>query len=133
MNLKMDPFLRNCIYAMRKYVGITVLPRRHPRSPNCVEVILSNEAITYLSGRLISLPEAEKHGYWLMIRPLTRGRKRFYHGHPVFQLFLTPVHPKKKHAIRPLVEAAALFEPIASGPVKQTQPAVLRTQTEEHR
>ena len=61
------------------------------------------------------LPDAEKSGYWLMVRPRI-GKKGLYHGYQVYQLFLTPVHPKKRNEAKHILPAVdASFLPVEAG------------------
>ena len=117
--MKMSPVLRRYISELQKNIPFTVIPRRNKRSLNCVEIVLEDGLIEDISGKLNSKPEAERCGFWFMIRPLTRGRKQAYHHKQVYQLYLSPVHHVKKHRIKLLAITAAGFTPIQEDTARQ--------------
>ena len=74
--------------------------RRKRRSNTCIEIIFYAEQFKVISGRLNTLREAEECGYWIISRPKSNT---FYDNHLVHLLFLTPVHPKKRRGIVPVI------------------------------
>jgi len=82
----------------------------------CIEIIFYTDGMVIPSGRLNTLPEAEKWGFWVMCRPQTSPKHRIYKGYPVFLLYLTPVHPKKRResltTITPLRSSSIAHESI---------------------
>lgn len=75
--------------------------RRHRRKSNmCIEVIFCNDYLPVPSGRINTLREAEACGFWVMLRPQRKKGHTHYNGRQVFQLFLTPVHPKKRREMK---------------------------------
>lgn len=90
------------------------LVRRHRAAANgmYVEFISRSPLIQYIRGRQNTLKKAEACGYWVMIRKQPSAKKRFYKNHQVYQLFLTPVHPKKKFVDKVLAATAMDFAPI---------------------
>ena len=70
--------------------------RSQRKSTMCIEVIFYTDNFMIVIGRLNTLKDAEKCGFWIMCRPQTKKGHTICKGHPVFQLFLTPVHPKKQ-------------------------------------
>ena len=73
----------------------------------CIELVFYCEQILVMTGRLNTLPEAEKCGFWVICRPQTAHGHTFYKDRRVYQLFLSPVHPKKRRemckTVTPLV------------------------------
>ena len=107
MNCKIHPILYKFYLDLRKSLGAEMVHRRKRRSRTSIEIIFNNDFFASVTGRLNTLPEAEKWGFWVVCRlkPNT-----FYHGRQVFVLFLTPVHPKKRRemqtTITPLCQVA---------------------------
>ena len=97
MNLKLNPVLYKNLCSLRRTFGFRIVPTRGKRRPNAnsVDVIITSPLIESLSGRLNSLKEAEACGYWIICRA-RRGKRRTYKQHQIFQIFLSPVHPKKR-------------------------------------
>lgn len=81
---------------LRHEMGAEMVHRRRRKSAMCIEVIFYVDYIMTVTGRLNTLKEAERCGFWIMCRPQTKKGHTIYKGHQVFQLFLTPVHPKKQ-------------------------------------
>ena len=65
-----------------------------------------------MTGHLNTLPEAENWGFFVICRPQTNPKRMFYNNRRVFQLFLSPVHPKKRREnppeIKPLILTSSL-------------------------
>lgn len=93
MNCNIHPILYNFYLRIHDTVGAEMVHRRKRRSKTCTEIIFHCDKFLVKTGRLNTLPEAEKCGFWVVCRlkPNT-----FYHDHQVYELFLTPVHPKKR-------------------------------------
>ncbi len=122
-NSHIDPALYNIFLRLKDTLGAKIVHRRRRSSSTCIEIIFCNALTKYLVGRINTLPEAEKCGFWIMCRPQTKRGHDFYHGWMVFQLFLTPVHPKKRREQQPqtisndiqqsqTIAADVSFEPI---------------------
>ena len=95
-NCKINPVLYNVFLQLRNTLDARMVHRRRRTSSNCIEIIFLCDLAQFLNGRINTLKEAEKCGYWVICRAQNkRGHKEWRH-YPVFQLFLTPVHPKKR-------------------------------------
>ncbi|MBQ6723309.1 MAG: hypothetical protein IJQ84_02210 [Paludibacteraceae bacterium] len=92
---KIDPILYDFYLALNNRIGATIVHRRKRPSSTCIEIIILNESIDTYTGRLNTLKEAESCGFWVISR-VQKGKHAVWHGHRVFQLFLSPVHPKKQ-------------------------------------
>ncbi len=117
-NNKINPILYHFYLRLRAKLGARIVHRRNRRSNNAIEIILTAPLFKLISGRLNTLPEANQWNYWIMMRP-QRGKHALYRNYPVFQLFLTPVHPRKKHEARIAAENVS-FEPIRPQKRKKT-------------
>ena len=115
MNCKINPVLYRFYLRLCDTLEAEIVHRRSRKSSTCIEVIFYSDYAEYIRGHINTRPEAEACGYWIMCRPQTAKGKEYYHGKQVFQLFLTPVHPKKKRAAGQLASETA-FEPIAFQP-----------------
>ena len=108
MNCKIDPILYNIYLRLHDTHAAEMVHRRQRRSKTSIEIIYYCDERFIIIGRINTLPEAEKWGFWVVCRlkPHT-----FYHGHQVYSLFLTPVHPKKRRemiqTITPLHQTAS--------------------------
>ena len=113
MNCKIHPVLYHFFLRLQDTLGAEIVHRRKRSSNMAIEIIYFNEALIAPTGRLNTLPEAEKWGYWVICRPQTKKQHMFYKGHRVYQLYLSPVHPKKRRetqtVIRPLAEYAEVM------------------------
>ena len=119
MNVKTNPILYRWIKALKEELGIQLVPRREKRQRDYVEFIFSNLLTAQLSGRLNTLSNAEACGYWVIVRRRTTGKRNFYHDHPVYQLYLSPVHHVKYHRLKLLAFDAAGFTPVSQNPARQ--------------
>ena len=100
MNCKIHPILYKFYLELRKLLEAEMVHRRKRRSKTCIEIIYHCDKFMVMTGRLNTLPEAEKCGFWIICRPKPNT---FYHNHQVYDLFLTPVHPKKRREIIPTI------------------------------
>lgn len=112
LNCRIHPVLYHYYLIIHNTLGAEIVHRRSRRSDMAIEIIFYNEGILPVPvGRINSLPEAEKCGFWVICRPQTSSKRAFYHGLQVFQLFLTPVHPKKRreagYTVTPLRSSAS--------------------------
>ena len=113
-----DPVLYRFYLRLKDGCGLTMVHRRRRKSATCIEVVINISAFASISGRLNTLREAEACGYWVVIRRQAKGKHATWRGKAVFQLFLTPVHPKKRHAARVLAQnlvqqaETVTFEPV---------------------
>lgn len=96
MNCKIHPLLYHYYVQLHETLSVEMVHRRKRENTMCIEIIFGCEEFMVVTGRLNSLPEAEKCGYWVICRPQTKRGHTLYKGHRVFQLFLSPVHPKKR-------------------------------------
>ena len=106
-NCKIHPVLYQFYLRLKTALKAEIVHRRKRTSTTCIEVIFHADKLSNtISGRLNTLPQAEACGFWIMCRPQTNQKHRFYKGHQVYLLYLTPVHPKKRretqHIITPL-------------------------------
>ena len=127
-NCKIDPVLYDFFLYLRRTVEVAIVHRRKRKSSTCIEIVFLSTAIKRYTCRLNTLKEAEQCGFWVISRA-QRGKHAFYHGHQVFQLYLSPVHPKKRReqaaslgalhdnaALAPSVSLSDVtFEPILFG------------------
>jgi len=95
-NCKIHPVLYNFYLRLHDILGAEIVHRRKRKSSTCIEIIFYVDDILIPTGRLNTLPEAEKCGFWVMCRPQTGIKHMIYKGQRVYLLFLTPVHPKKR-------------------------------------
>ena len=114
MNCKIHPILYRFYLRLKDTLGAEIVHRRKRTSSTSIEVIFYSDEMLVATGRLNTLPEAEKWGFWIICRPQTKKRYMFYKGHRVYQLYLSPVHPKKQRetvsVITPLhAEAVAMI------------------------
>jgi len=116
-NNHIHPALYAFFLQLKAELGAEIVHRRRRKSATCIEIIFHNNLITRLTGRLNTLPEAEKCGYWVVSRLQTKRGHGVWHDHTVYQLYLTPVHPKKRHETRLAQEQLAqdiTFVPISA-------------------
>ena len=114
MNCKIHPILYNYYLCLKDTLGAEIVHRRKRTATMSIEVIFYCDEMLVPTGRLNTLPEAEKWGYWIICRQQTKKKHTVYKDHPVYQLYLSPVHPKKKYAIRPYLASrrTQLSEPM---------------------
>ena len=115
MNCKIHPVLYHFYLRLKDVLGAEIVHRRRRTSNKAIEVIFHCEESFIMTGRLNSLPEAEKCGFWVMCRPQTKPDRMFYKGHRVYQLFLSPVHPKKRREMTKIITPLHQPESIAIG------------------
>jgi len=96
MNCKIHPILYNFYLHLQNTLGAEIVHRRKRTSDMSIEVIYYNDSFGVPTGRLNTLPEAEKWGFWIICRPQTNKQHMYYKEHRVYQLYLSPVHPKKR-------------------------------------
>ncbi|MBR4706123.1 MAG: hypothetical protein IKP02_11150 [Paludibacteraceae bacterium] len=118
-NNHIAPELYSFYISLKREMGALIVHRRRRTSSTCIEIIFLPPLIKEINGRLNTLPDAEACGYWIMCRRQTKRGHECYHGYAVFQLFLTPVHPKKRNEAKHLAAQTSLdvsFEPIPQRP-----------------
>ena len=118
-NNHIAPELYSFYISLKREMGALIVHRRRRTSSTCIEIIFMPPLIKEINGRLNTLPDAEACGYWIMCRRQTKRGHECYHGYAVFQLFLTPVHPKKRNEAKHLAAQTSLdvsFEPIPQRP-----------------
>ena len=96
MNCKIHPVLYHFYLRLKDTLAAEIVHRRKRTSPMSIELIFYTDTMLITTGRLNTLPEAEKWGFWVICRPQTKAGHTFYKEHRVYQLYLSPVHPKKK-------------------------------------
>lgn len=111
--MKRNEILDEWVKVFRENFDVELV-RRHRNAANgmYVEFISHSPLVKWVSGRQNMLKEAEACGYWVMVRKQTSPKRRYYKGHQVFQMFLTPVHPKKKFVDKVLAAVALEFTPV---------------------
>ena len=105
MNCNIHPVLYNFYLRLKDVLGAEMVHRRKRTSAKSIEVIYYCDEMLVTTGRLNTLPEAEKWGYWIICRPQTKKRYMFHKNHRVYQLYLSPVHPKKRREIMPVIHS----------------------------
>ena len=111
--MKRNEILDEWVKVFRENFDIELV-RRHRGSANgmYVEFISRSPLIQWVSGRQNMLKDAEACGYWVMVRLQKSPKRQYYKGRQVFQMFLTPVHPKKKFEDKILATVALAFSPL---------------------
>lgn len=115
---------------LKKELGARIVHRRRRASNTCIEIVFSTTLIKQLTGRLNTLTEAEACGYWIMCRRQTKRGHSIYRNQAVYQLFLTPVHPKKRNEAKHLAAQTSQdvsFEPIVAMKNPKIQRLHIRT------
>lgn len=124
--MKRNEILDCWVKVFREHFDIELV-RRHRGSANgkYVEFIFHSPLIEKVTGRQNTLKEAEACGYWAMVRKQTSPKRQYYKGHQVFQMFLTPVHPKKKYVDKVLAAVALEFTPVVQRKRKMARNDIL--------
>lgn len=114
-NCNINPILYDFYLRLKQTLGAHLVHRRKRPSDNCIEIVFYNDLYTLLHGRLNTLKEAEAWGFWVICRPQTKRRHTSYDNRKVYQLYLTPVHPKKRNEAKHLAAQVEIpFEPITT-------------------
>ena len=112
-NCNINPILYDFYLRLKQTLDAHIVHRRKRPSDNCIEIVFYNNLYTLLHGRLNSLKEAEAWGYWVICRPQSKRNHTFYDNHKVYQLYLSPVHPKKRNEAKHLAASVEIpFEPV---------------------
>ena len=110
LNCKIHPVLYKFYLRLHDTMGAEIVHRRKRASNMCIEIIFCSERLAcFISGKINTLPEAEECGFRIICRPQMKKGHTVYKGHRVYQLFLTPVHPKKRRAVQPQIASLASF------------------------
>ena len=128
-NNHIAPELYSFYLSLKREMGALIVHRRRRTSSTCIEIIFLPPLIKEINGRLNTLPDAEACGYWIMCRRQTKRGHECYHGYAVFQLFLTPVHPKKRNEAKHLAAPTSLdvtFESIPQRPLRTNRTRTMR-------
>ena len=115
MNNNINPILYQTFLCLKKSYGAEIVHRRRRKSSTCIEIVFHNTLLKSLTQHLNTLKEAESCGYWVICRRQSKRGHQIWHGMTVFQLYLTPVHPKKRNEAKHLAAPTAVditFEPI---------------------
>ena len=114
-NCNINPILYDFYLRLKQTVGAHLIHRRKRPSDNCIEIVFYNNLYTLFHGRLNTLKEAEAWGYWVICRPQTKRKHTSYDNRKVYQLYLTPVHPKKRNEAKHLAAQVEIpFAPIVT-------------------
>jgi len=118
-NSHIDPRLYEVFLRLKDKVGAQIVHRRRRRSNTCIEIIFNTTLFYSYVGRMNSLKEAEKCGFWIICRAQTKRGHTTWHNHQVFQLFLSPVHPKKSRELKLAAQVIArtLLQSVPQHPV----------------
>lgn len=109
-NCKIHPVLYNFYLRLHKIAGARMIHRRKRTQSMCIEITFPGALFSIPpTGRLNTLKEAEECGFWIICRPQTKQKHMSYRGLRVYQLFLSPVHPKKRRVTN--VDITSLCEP----------------------
>jgi hypothetical protein len=131
-NCKINPVLYNVFLQLKDTLDARMVHRRCRTSSNCIEIIFLCDLAQFLNGRINTLKEAEKCGFWVICRAQNkRGHKEWRH-YPVFQLFLTPVHPKKRQENQLLAAQNANTLPHSSHTQEVTFEPIFEQKTHKH-
>ena len=114
MNNNIHPVLYAFFLILKDELGAEIVHRRKRHSDMCIEIIFYSDDLLVTTGRLNSLPEAEECGYWVICRRQTKRGHTIYKGHSVFQLFLSPVHPKKRRESIRFITPRAASTPVSA-------------------
>lgn len=114
MNCKMNPILYKWVCILREEIGIQLVPRREKRRPDVVDLILTHDFIYDISGHLNTYQDAEQCGYFVIIKKLRSAKRGTYHGKRVYQLFLSPIHPKKRREMNSTSEQTITISPLVA-------------------
>ena len=109
MNCKIHPILYDFFLRIHDTLGAEIVHRRKRNSATSIEIIFYCDDFLIMTGRLNTLPEAEKWGFWVICR---LQPNKFYNGHQVYQLFLSPVHPKKRRELQTTI--TSLIQPASA-------------------
>ena len=113
MNCNIHPVLYNFYLRLQDTLGAEIVHRRKRTSNMAIEVIYYAEEFLVPTGRLNILPEAEKWGFWIICRPQTKKQYMYHKDHRVYQLYLSPVHPKKRREMEKTITPLFQQESIA--------------------
>ncbi|MBR1879042.1 MAG: hypothetical protein IJ814_08605 [Paludibacteraceae bacterium] len=108
LNCKIHPVLYRFYLRLKDTLAAEMVHRRKRSSATCIEIIFYCDEMLVPTGRLNTLPEAEKWGFWVICRLQSNPKHAFYRAHRVYQLYLSPVHPKKRR------EAGTTITPLSS-------------------
>jgi hypothetical protein len=113
MNCKIHPVLYHFYLQLKDVLGAEMVHRRKRTSRMAIEVIFYTDDMLIITRHINTLPEAEKSGFWIICRPQTTLKRMFYKNHRVYQLFLSPVHPKKRREMVKTITSLCQPESIA--------------------
>ena len=112
---RIHPVLYKAFLRLHDAYGAEIVHRRKRASDMCIEITFDHQVVNDVTGRINSLPEAEACGFWIICRPQTKKGHQYYHGKRVFQLFLSPVHPKKRRETLPnITSLVAAAQPVSA-------------------
>ena len=109
MNTKIHPVLYHLYLRLKDTLAAEIVHRRKRTSNMSIEVIFYCDQKLIKTGRMNTLPEAERWGFWIICRPQTKINYMFYKEHRVYQLYLSPVHPKKRREMQHVIHSLSDF------------------------
>jgi len=119
-NNHINPILYAFYLRLKNTLEAEIVHRRRRKSNDCVEIVFHCNLFKDYSRRLNMLKEAEECGYWIICRAQKKRGHTTWHGCRVYQLFLSPVHPHKRHEAR--VRAAQMAQEVSFEPIYRSCP-----------
>ncbi len=96
-NCKIHPVLYKVYLRLHDTLSAEIVHRRKRTSNMCIEIVFHCSLLEeFLGSTINTLKEAETSGFRVICRRQTAPGRAVYKGLPVYQLFLSPVHPKKR-------------------------------------
>ena len=116
LNCKIHPVLYKVYLRLHDTLGAEIVHRRKRTSNMCIEIVFRCGFLEEFIGSTINtLREAETSGFRVICRRQTKPEHAVYKGLTVYQLFLSPVHPKKRREMQTTVTPlSSLSSPAAS-------------------
>ena len=101
LNCKIHPVLYKVYLRLHNTLGAEIVHRRKRTSNMCIEIVFHCGFLEeFLGSTINTLREAETSGFRVICRRQTKPGHTIYKGLTVYQLFLSPVHPKKRREIQ---------------------------------
>ena len=115
-NCKIHPVLYKVYLRLHDTLSAEIVHRRKRTSNMCIEIVFHCSFLEEFLGTTINtLREAETSGFRVICRRQTKPGHTVYKGLPVYQLFLSPVHPKKRLEIQTTItRLSSLSSPAAT-------------------
>ena len=104
LNCKIHPVLYKVYLRLHDTLGAEIVHRRKRTSNMCIEIVFHCSFLEeFLGSTINTLREAETSGFRVICRRQTKPGHTIYKGLTVYQLFLSPVHPKKRREIQTII------------------------------